>query len=100
MIAYVRHKTKKHYETCVLEVSKLDVHGSKLHAPSDLAVLRRWRFESHGVPICRLYIFKVGGDFIIIYLVLQELAFVCWYRITSKDPSNMFGKSLGDALVD
>jgi len=94
MVDHIGDETHHYNETGVLEISDLDIHGSELDPPSDVGSLSwRW-FESHWVPICRLNIFKVACDLVIINLIFHEFTLVCWYWVSDEELGNMLCKSL------
>lgn len=93
MVANVGEHAKKNNETGVLKICELDVHCSELYTPTDLRVLAGWRLESHAVPICRLDVFKVRYEVVIVDLGFNEFALVSRYGIPGEDPCNMLGQS-------
>ena len=51
MVDNIRHHAHQDEQTCVLEVSELDIHWPKLDSPSNLAFMTwRW-FKPHRVPV-------------------------------------------------
>ena len=55
----VSNHTNAYGQRCVLKICQLDIHRSKFYAPADVWILCRWIFESKGVPVGRLKVFKV-----------------------------------------
>ena len=58
-VDHVSNHADANSQRCVLEISQLDVHGSKLHSPADVRIFRGWIFKPEGVPVRRLKVFKV-----------------------------------------
>ena len=84
MIQYVDNEAKQHNQTCVLKVGQLDIHGAELNTPTDVGGGRRWRLETHRVPIGRLQVFKMSHDLVVIDLVIHEFALVSGNRVSFK----------------
>ena len=76
MVDNIRHHAHQDEQTCVLKVSELDIHWPKLDSPSNLAFMTwRW-FEPHRVPVCRLKVFKMRSDMVIVNLILHVLSLI------------------------
>lgn len=85
----VDDETEGHDKARVLEVRQLNVHGPELYSPPDIRIMRWWWLETKGVPIGRLQIFKMTGEVLVIYLILDELALVGRDRIPSEQSGHM-----------
>lgn len=94
VIDHIDYESEHHNETCVFKVGKLYVHCSKFYSPSDVRIVWGWRFESERIPISGLNILKVGYQIVIIYLTLNELSLVGWYRVSNKKSWYVVSKSI------
>jgi hypothetical protein len=52
--------SKQNYKSCVFKVSDLNVHGSEFYSPPNIAGQGWRRFESEGIPVGGLQIFKMS----------------------------------------
>jgi len=64
----IDNQANGYYEASIFEVCELNIQGTELNSPSNLWLLRRWRFESQRIPVCRLKVFKVTNKVSIIDL--------------------------------
>ena len=58
-VDYVGDHTDTNSQCCVLKICQLDVHGSKLHSPTDVRIFGRRVLEPERVPVRRLKVLKV-----------------------------------------
>lgn len=84
MIDHIVNHAEKHYKGCIFKVSHLDVHRAEFDPPADLGVLRGWRLEPHGIPVCALQILKMGIGELGIIPIIVVLIIVSWDGISNE----------------